>query len=41
MDGTERNRFNIFSVRNDPEHGTEMTEALDALDMFNNATGYK
>jgi len=33
-------KYNIFSILNDEEHDTSNTEALDALDLYNNSEGY-
>jgi len=41
QDAYGKNKFNIFSIRNKFENveGTKQTEALEALNIYNNSTG--
>jgi len=39
LDSQESNKYNFFSIRNNIEYGTKQTEALDALNIYNNSSG--
>mmetsp|Transcript_68245 Transcript_68245/g.147177 ORF Transcript_68245/g.147177 Transcript_68245/m.147177 type:complete len:81 (-) Transcript_68245:390-632(-) len=34
------NEFNLFSIKNDKDNGTEEVEKLDKFEMINNCEGY-